>query len=106
MKAARHRPAPMDAVFDSTGRVQRPPYAALVREAWSLLFHRPVPPDAEDARPGGGRPVLVIPAARTGDGATRPLRRLLARRGFRAHGWGLGLNWGPTPALHAGQRRP
>ena len=93
------------AVFDGSGQVQRPPYGNLAKEAWSLLFYRPAPPSVEGLPQGEGRPVLVLPAALTNDSATHPLRRRLARCGFRAHPWNLGLNWGPTPALRAGLRR-
>jgi pimeloyl-ACP methyl ester carboxylesterase len=48
--------------------------------------------------------VLVVPAFLTGDGFTAALRGFLARCGFRSFGWGLGLNWGPTPRLLAGLR--
>lgn len=94
-----------DAVVDGSGRSQRPPYAALAKEAWSLLFYRPAPPRAEHMPSGDRRPVLVLPAALTGDGATRQLRRFLARCGFRVQAWELGVNWGPTRALRARLRR-
>ena len=73
-----------DAVFDGSGQVQRPPYGSLAKEAWSLLFYRPAPPSVEGLPQGEGRPVLFLPAALTNDSATRPLRRPLARCGFRA----------------------
>jgi hypothetical protein len=45
----------------------------------------------------------------TTDAVTRPLRDFLARCGYRALGWELGVNWGlvnwgPTPRLLAGRR--
>ncbi|KZS55459.1 esterase/lipase family protein [Mycobacterium ostraviense] len=46
---------------------------------------------------GDGHPVLVLPGLLAGDGSTWTLRRLLRRLGYRAHGWGLGRNIGPTP---------
>ena len=46
--------------------------------------------------------MLVIPAFLTGDAFTAGLRRFLGGCGFRAFGWGLGLNWGPTPRLLEG----
>lgn len=97
-------PRPGD-VFDTTGRIPRPPYAALAKEAWSLLTYRPAPPNPADLPHGRNRPVLVLPAVFTGDAATRPLRRFLARCGFRPHPWRLGVNWGPTRALRANLRR-
>src|SRR5690242_12858628 len=45
---------------------------------------------------GDGHPVLVLPGLMVGDGSTWTLRRLLRRLGYRAHGWRLGLNIGPT----------
>ncbi|VBA41479.1 esterase/lipase family protein [Mycobacterium attenuatum] len=46
---------------------------------------------------GDGHPVLVLPGLLAGDRSTWTLRRLLRRVGYRAHGWGLGRNIGPTP---------
>ena len=45
---------------------------------------------------GHGRPVLVIPGLLTGDISTVFLRRSLTAAGFRAFGWGLGLNRGAS----------
>ena len=45
---------------------------------------------------GDGHPVLVLPGLLAGDGSTWALRRLLRRLGYRAHGWRLGRNIGPT----------
>ena len=58
---------------------------------WPLLL-RGVPP-------GDGHPVLVLPGWLGGDLSTRLVRRFLARLDYRAQGWGLGLNLGPTPEL-------
>ncbi len=43
--------------------------------------------------------MLVIPAFLTSDAITGPLRRFLQRCGYRAFGWQLGVNWGPTPRI-------
>lgn len=51
---------------------------------------------------GDGHPVLVLPGLLAGDATTWTLRRLLTRLGYQAHGWGLGLNVGPTPKVLAG----
>jgi pimeloyl-ACP methyl ester carboxylesterase len=51
---------------------------------------------------GDGHPVLVLPGLLAGDGTTWTLRRLLTRLGYRAHGWGLGVNVGPTPKVLEG----
>lgn len=92
-------------VFDGSGQVRRPPYHRLLAEFWSLLAYHPAPPAAEELPSGQGRAVLVIPAFLTSDGFTRGLRDVLTRCGFRAFGWELGINWGPTPALLSGLRR-
>nr|WP_211696121.1 alpha/beta fold hydrolase [Mycobacterium spongiae] len=51
---------------------------------------------------GDGHPVLVLPGLLAGDGSTVPLRRLLDSLGYCAHGWGLGLNIGPTHKVVSG----
>lgn len=48
---------------------------------------------------GAGQPVIVIPGFMTGDAATLILRRLLARLGYAAYGWGLGRNHGRVETL-------
>jgi pimeloyl-ACP methyl ester carboxylesterase len=45
---------------------------------------------------GDGHPVLVLPGLMAGDRSTWMLRRLLRSLGYRAHGWRLGRNIGPT----------
>ena len=45
---------------------------------------------------GDSHSVLVLPGFMASDGSTRPLRRLLTALGYRAEGWGLGRNMGPT----------
>lgn len=51
---------------------------------------------------GDGHPVLVLPGLLAGDASTWTLRRVLSRLGYRTHGWGLGVNIGPTPKVVAG----
>ncbi|OSC40088.1 esterase/lipase family protein [Mycobacterium decipiens] len=51
---------------------------------------------------GDGHPVLVLPGLLAPDGSTWTLRRLLRRLGYRAHGWKLGWNIGPTAKAVAG----
>ncbi len=46
--------------------------------------------------PGDGHPVLVLPGFMASDASTVPLRRLLASLGYEVHGWGFGINVGPT----------
>jgi pimeloyl-ACP methyl ester carboxylesterase len=44
--------------------------------------------------PPDGPPVLVIPGFVAHDRATLALRRTLAAKGWRVHGWEMGINWG------------
>jgi pimeloyl-ACP methyl ester carboxylesterase len=85
----------LEGMFDHSN-VRRPPYGRLWRELLSLLFHHPAPPDPASSPHGAGHVVLVVPAFLTTDIVTRSLRRFLGRCGYRAFGWGLGVNWGPT----------
>ena len=69
----------------------------LLREAAALLELRwrslaPAPPIG--ASVGQGRPVLVIPGFLASDYSTVILRGALRAAGYRAYGWGLGLNMG------------
>ena len=48
----------------------------------------------ETIGPADGPPALVIPGFVAHDRTTEPLRRELARAGWRVHGWGMGLNLG------------
>ena len=41
---------------------------------------------------GDGHPVLVLPGFLASDNSTKPIRRLLTRLGYEAHGWELGRN--------------
>jgi predicted alpha/beta hydrolase family esterase len=67
--------------------------------------------------PEDGPPALVVPGFLAGDRTTMELRRALARAGWRAHPWLLGLNTGAKPdtmdvltarlgAIHAEAKRP
>jgi pimeloyl-ACP methyl ester carboxylesterase len=91
--------------FDRTGRIRRPPYRWLLREAYAGLTYRAQLPDSSDLPPGQGRVVLLIPAFLTTDAVTRWLRLFLQQCGYRPFGWDLGLNFGPTPRLMAALRR-
>ncbi len=91
--------------FDRTGRVAPPPAVRLWREAAALLWDRPPPPADPGPPAGRDRSILVIPAFLTTDLVTLPLRRALERCGWRAFGWGLGVNLGPTPSLRQGLRQ-
>lgn len=94
-----------DTIFDRTGTIRRPSQWRHLREMASLLFYWPGAPDHSALPKGDGHVVLVIPAFLTTDAMTRPVRRLLARLGYRPFGSALGLNWGPTPSLLARLRR-
>jgi pimeloyl-ACP methyl ester carboxylesterase len=96
---------PRHDIFDRTRTVRRPPYRWLARELFSRAFRYPPPPDPAALPAGNGHVVLVVPAFLTTDMVTRELRRFLARCGYRVHGWGLGVNFGPTPRALAGLRR-
>lgn len=91
-------------IFDADP-ARRPGYRRLAPELWSLFTYRPAAPPPESLPNGRGLPVLVVPAFLTGDGFTGRLRAFLTRCGFRAFGWGLGVNWGPTPRLLDGLDR-
>lgn len=54
---------------------------------------------------GRNHVVLVVPGFLAADVITRPLRRYLEGCDFRVFGWGMGINFGPTPWLLAGLRR-
>ncbi len=95
----------LDAFFDRSGTVPRPPYGRLWREGLSFLLEYPAMPDPVEFAPGEGHVVLVIPGLLTPDAFTRPLRRFLKRCGYRAFGWGLGFNFGPTRHALDGLRR-
>jgi len=83
----------------TTAPMRRPPHRLLAAEAWSILAYRPASPPVSALPRGDGQAVLVIPAFLSGDALARPLRSMLRRCGFRASGWGLGVNWGPTPRI-------
>lgn len=53
----------------------------------------------DDALPGGGHPVLVLPGLMTDDRGTQPLRQVLERLQFAPYGWDQGLNRGEQPGL-------
>jgi len=100
-------PPPIDpaGVFDRTGAVSRPGLRHLWREIVSDLTYFPTWPARLGMPDGRGHVVLVIPAFLTNDGVTRKLRKFLNQCGYRSFGWGLGLNWGPTPRLVRDVRR-
>ncbi|MGH8443436.1 MAG: esterase/lipase family protein [Nevskiaceae bacterium] len=66
-------------------------YGALLL-SWPLLSRLPR---------GDGHSVLVIPGFGASDLSTRPLRRVLTRLGYDAHGWGLERNLGMDRTLRS-----
>lgn len=48
---------------------------------------------------GDGHPVLVLPGLVTSDRSTLALRGFLKSKGYAAHGWDLGRNYGPLPGV-------
>jgi hypothetical protein len=48
---------------------------------------------------GDGHSILVLPGLITSDRSTVPLRTFLKARGYAAHGWDLGRNYGPLPGV-------
>ena len=55
-------------------------------------------------RRGDHHPVLVLPGFTAGDQSTVLLRSVLAAQGYWTHGWGLGVNIGPTDRILDGIR--
>jgi pimeloyl-ACP methyl ester carboxylesterase len=54
--------------------------------------------------PSSDGPVLVLPGLGTSDLTTGPLRRTLRGLGHPTHGWGLGMNIGPSERIVTGMR--
>lgn len=48
---------------------------------------------------GDGHPVLVLPGLIASDFSTKPLVAFLRSKGYAAHGWGQGRNFGPLPGV-------
>jgi pimeloyl-ACP methyl ester carboxylesterase len=48
---------------------------------------------------GDGHPVLVLPGLLAEDASTATMRLYLRMFGYEVHGWRLGRNLGPTPAI-------
>jgi pimeloyl-ACP methyl ester carboxylesterase len=74
-----------------------PGLGQLIREGGALLALRTLsllPVKAQRGDGGKGRPVMVIPGFLATDWSTVILRRTLEAAGYRAYGWGLGMNLG------------
>lgn len=61
----------------------------------------PAYPALRRAPAGDGHAVLVLPGLMASDFSTRTLRVFLRDKGYRAHGWKLGRNVGPSEAVIA-----
>ena len=68
--------------------------AELPRAAWTVM-NRPRHKSLLRGEPAGdGRPVMLLPGLMQGERAFFPLQRFLRDRGYQAHSWGLGRNFG------------
>ena len=91
-----------------TPAIGRPSRGLLLLEGrvaleWAALL--PALPALRRAPRGDGQPVLVLPGFMASDASTRVLRGFLAHLGYRAHGWGLGRNVGPSSETAHGLAR-
>jgi len=97
---------PMEsATINRCADIRRPTLRRTLAEPIALI--RPAPAIALDelvaqAPSGDRRAVLVLPPLGRGDAVTATVRTFLARVGYRAYGWGLGVNVGPTQRLLEG----
>jgi pimeloyl-ACP methyl ester carboxylesterase len=91
-------------VFDRTGKVRRPSNVATLREGLSYFSYCSPPPDPAEFASGNDHVVLLVPGLFTSDKVNQYLKSFLNACGYRAFGWGLGVNWGPTPYLVRGLR--
>jgi pimeloyl-ACP methyl ester carboxylesterase len=85
-------------------RITPPRRGLLLLEGRALLELAallPAYPFLRRAPAGDGHPVLVLPGFMASDFSTRALRGFLRERGYRAHGWTLGRNLGPSPETAA-----
>lgn len=87
-------PPPSHLLMLAEGRVFWEAGATIAMWPWLQLAPR-----------GDGHPVLVLPGLVASDASTRLLRRYLKGRGYDAHGWGLGRNFGPREGVEAGMER-
>jgi pimeloyl-ACP methyl ester carboxylesterase len=88
--------------------IARPPRGLLLLEGRALLELAallPAYPWLRRAPSGDGHPVLILPGFMASDFSTRALRGFLRELGYRAHGWKLGRNIGPTAATVEGIAR-
>ncbi len=70
-----------------------------LRAGWELAAGVAALPWLRLSPQGDGHAVLVLPGLVASDASTRMLREFLKRRGYDAHGWGLGRNYGPRAGV-------
>jgi pimeloyl-ACP methyl ester carboxylesterase len=75
------------------------------RALWEAGALMPALPLLALAPRGDGHPVLVLPGWLASDRSTLILRGFLRGLGYRAHGWNLDRNEGPTPETREGLTR-
>jgi pimeloyl-ACP methyl ester carboxylesterase len=81
----------------SSGKVKAPSIFKIMMEGRSLFelgSYYLSTPFLKRLPRGDGHPVLVLPGLGASDFSTKPLRSFLADRGYDAHAWGLGRNFG------------
>ena len=69
------------------------------RAVGELLTTYAVMPWLKRGPEGDGHPVLVLPGFLATDVSTGPLRRFLKKRGYDAHPWKMGRNYGPRKGV-------
>lgn len=78
-----------------TGDDRLPPLRLRLGEAaWLLPRLFRIFGSTKTLGPVDGPPALVIPGFIAHDRTTEALRKVLARAGWRVHGWKMGVNWG------------
>jgi len=75
--------------------VSGPPLRRLLGELGQL--HRSAMPLRDVSRARAPRPVMLLPGFGAHPLRMRKMLRALAAAGHRPHGWGMGMNLGPTP---------
>ena len=73
-----------------------------LRAGWELAAGVASLPWLRLAPRGDGHSVLVLPGLVASDASTKLLREFLKGRGYDAHGWGLGRNYGPRDGIEEG----
>lgn len=86
-----------------TAEPVKPPSLLLLalegRAVWELASTYAAWPLLKQGPSGDGHPVMVLPGFIASGTSTRPMRRYLRQRGWRAHCWKLGRNLGLDPSM-------